>query len=182
MPERKISEVNEALQAAINKIKLTKRELQRLARRLDFAARVIYGGRTFLRRLINSFHYTRMTQTLRKDLHSWIKIKDIINVITLFVNSDPLPLDQFSTDACLTGQWSWAFPSNTCFTSIGCSISHSFKRIILTTLHCTLFYFPFGVGSTECATNGWWFIQIIQLPCMRSIKVHVVVLTYTLKP
>ena len=110
LPESKLSEIKEALQAAINKTKLTKRELQCLAGRLNFAARVIYGGRTFLRRLIDSIntlkrphHHTRLTQTLRKDLYWWIEFMDTFNGITFFVDWEPQPLDQFSTDACLTG-------------------------------------------------------------------------------
>ena len=107
--EHKISKINKALQSAINKTKLTKRELQCLAGRLNFAARVIYGGRTFLRRLIYSIntlkqphHHTRLTQTLCKDLHWWIEFIDTFNGITFFVDSEPQPLDQLSTDACLT--------------------------------------------------------------------------------
>lgn len=110
LPERKIREIKAALQEASSKNKLTKRELQCLAGKLNFAARVIYGGRTFLRRIIDTIntlerphHHKRLTQTMRKDLQWWIDFMETFNGITFFVDTEPQTLDQFSTDACLSG-------------------------------------------------------------------------------
>ena len=110
LPEQKLCEIKDALQAAKQKEKMTKREMQSLAGKLNFAARVIYGGRTFLRRLIDAintlnrpYHHKRVTQSMRKDIHWWIEFMQTFNGVTFFIDNEPQPIDQFSTDACLTG-------------------------------------------------------------------------------
>ena len=51
LPQWKIAEIREILLFSLSKDKLTKRELQSIIGKLNFASRVIYGGRTFLRRI-----------------------------------------------------------------------------------------------------------------------------------
>ena len=110
LPDSKIQEIKSALQAASQRSKMTKREMQSLAGKLNFAARVVYGGRTFLRRIIDSIntlkrphHHKRITQSMRKDLQWWIDFMDSFNGVTFFVDSEPTQIEQFSTDACLNG-------------------------------------------------------------------------------
>ena len=53
LPESKLCELPELLSDALLKRSITKRDLQRLVGKLNFAARVVFGGRTFLRRIID---------------------------------------------------------------------------------------------------------------------------------
>ena len=53
LPQRKIAEIHEIFQFSLSKDKLTKRELQSIISKLNFASLVIYGGRTCLRRIID---------------------------------------------------------------------------------------------------------------------------------
>ena len=52
LPESKLCELRELLSDTLLKGSITKRDLQSLVGKLNFAARVVFGGRTFLRRII----------------------------------------------------------------------------------------------------------------------------------
>ena len=110
LSDRKLQEIKLLLNQAIAKTKFTKRELQSVAGKLYFAARVVYGGRTFLRRIIDAintlkcpYHRTRMTETLRNDILWWINFMEHFNGTTYFVASEPTTTSEFSTDASLVG-------------------------------------------------------------------------------
>ena len=110
LPDSKLCEMRSLLSGVLNKRKLTKRDLQSLAGKLNFAARVIHGGRTFLRRIIDAInstarphHHIRITQQLRLDLTWWRDFMYTFNGKAFFVESEPIPLDEFSTDACPSG-------------------------------------------------------------------------------
>ena len=94
----------------IAKAKFTKRELQSLAGKLNFAVRVVYGGQTFLRRIIDAintlqhpYHRMRMNTSLRKDFLWWINFMEHFNGTTFFTASEPMTPMEFSTDACPVG-------------------------------------------------------------------------------
>ena len=73
-------------------------------------ARVIYGGRTFLRRIIDAintlkgpYHRKRMTETMRKDILLWADFMEHFNGKTFFVSNEPTSVAKFSTNASLVG-------------------------------------------------------------------------------
>ena len=69
LPESKLCELRALLGETLTKRSITKRDLQSLVGKLNFAARVIFGGRTFLRRIIDAMnklsrphHHSRLNQ------------------------------------------------------------------------------------------------------------------------
>ena len=56
LPNHKLRDIRALLSQTLAKSKFSKRELQSLAGKLNFAACVVYGGRTFLRRIIDALN------------------------------------------------------------------------------------------------------------------------------
>jgi hypothetical protein len=78
--------------------------------KLNWSARVIRGGRTFVRNLINllplvkeSYHYVRLSSAARSDIQWWLVALSKFHGQTPFGCDIPLPSFAFATDACLTG-------------------------------------------------------------------------------
>lgn len=106
--EQKLTEVDNELQRWLSKKSATKRELQQLIGKLNWASKVIRGGRTFLRRLIDlmtrvkhASHHTRLNTQARADIQWWAECIHIFNGYTYFLDANPLPIDMFTTDATL---------------------------------------------------------------------------------
>ena len=88
----------------------TKKKLQRLIGKLNWCARVIHGGRSFIRNLINltirlkqPHHRVWMSAKAKADIQWWVVALDLFHGTTQFNCDAPLPSHEFSTDACLTG-------------------------------------------------------------------------------
>ena len=88
----------------------TKKDLQKLVGKLNWCARVVTGGRTFLRNLINcmvrvkqSNHHVRVSALARADIAWWCEALDVFHGFTGFTCDGLVPSSEFSTDACLTG-------------------------------------------------------------------------------
>ena len=77
LPERKIGEIRDVLQLCLRKNKLTKRELQSIIGKLNFACGVIYEGRTFLKRIID-FCNTLIKPNHRIRLNSGVKSRPLL--------------------------------------------------------------------------------------------------------
>jgi hypothetical protein len=110
LPDHKIAELKVLLNDFVCKKKVTKLELQKILGKLNWASRVIKGGRAFMRRLIDlsckpkeSFHYVRLSVDAKQDLSWWIKCLSFFNGTCRFRCDIPLPNYCFSTDACSTG-------------------------------------------------------------------------------
>ena len=110
LPESKLCELPELLSDALLKRSITKRDLQRLVGKLNFAVRVVFGGRTFLRRIIDVIntlsrphHHIRINKQLRGDLSWWTSFLSVFNGKTFFVDSAPVASEEFATDACPVG-------------------------------------------------------------------------------
>lgn len=87
---------------------LTYRKLQSLCGKLNWAAQVIYGGRVYLRRLLDAMkkvyhpnHHINVNSEMKKDLLWWAQIAGDFNGIMPII--DDRPTAPFSTDACLIG-------------------------------------------------------------------------------
>ncbi len=110
LPDSKVAELRDVLLSWSQKKKATKRELQQVIGKLAWAARVIRGGRTFLRRLIDltcklkhKHHHIRLNNDARADLSWWSNFMCIFNGTVHFIEDLPVPSDQFATDACMEG-------------------------------------------------------------------------------
>jgi len=90
----RISELNELLAATLKSHKITKKKLQSIIGKLNYCTQVVYGGRFFLRRLINivtslvqPWHRVRVTREMRADINWWLSFG-------LIFCSKPLPMVQ----------------------------------------------------------------------------------------
>jgi hypothetical protein len=84
--------------------------LQSVIGKLNWCARVVRGGRTFLRNLINllvkvteSYHFIRITTAAKQDLLWWIVALDKFHGHAPFSCDIPTVSSEFSTDACMNG-------------------------------------------------------------------------------
>ena len=105
LPPERIQDLKDSLHAAQNKTKLTKRHVQRLAGKLNWACQCIYGGRFFMRRLLDClvnlhkpWHRTRVTCDIRADISWWLNYLDTFNGKMDMV--DPRPVTPVYIDAC----------------------------------------------------------------------------------
>ena len=91
LPQNKLQELRDELSTWQHKSKATKHELQKLIGRLNWGAKVIKGGRTFLRRLIDimcklkrKHHHIRLTRSAKADIHWWANFISQFNGTAFF--------------------------------------------------------------------------------------------------
>lgn len=85
---------------------ITRRELDKINGKLNWVCKVVYGGRTFLRRLIDAqwsvahpHHHIRLSAGMRLDLQWWAQFLHTFNGHTDLIPSRPLSFHEISTDA-----------------------------------------------------------------------------------
>jgi hypothetical protein len=110
LPSEKLFEMRKMISTWMVKRKATKKDMQRLTGKLNWCCRIMIGGRTFLRNIINliskvakSHHYIRLGPLARNDLAWWAKALHIFHGWSPFPADVPVPSWSFSTDACLSG-------------------------------------------------------------------------------
>jgi hypothetical protein len=110
LPEKKLAEVKQLIDSWSNKKRCAKHDLQRLIGKLNWCARVVVGGRTFIRGLINlmiklkeQYHHTRLNAQAKADLAWWRTGLSLFHGVMPFTCDIALPSYQFSTDACEKG-------------------------------------------------------------------------------
>ncbi|CAC5393969.1 unnamed protein product [Mytilus coruscus] len=88
--------------------RVSKKQLQSLAGKLNWASAVVHGGRVFLRRIINSFtclrqdwHKIRVQGELLADITWWQDFIASFNGKSLIL--DKIPVTSVITDACRSG-------------------------------------------------------------------------------
>jgi hypothetical protein len=86
LSEEKLMETNHLVQEAFRRRKISMKELQVLAGKLNWVCNVVYGGRTFLRRLLDLLkglrrphHQARVSKGMRDDLRWWIEFLPVFN-------------------------------------------------------------------------------------------------------
>lgn len=105
LPQEKLMDLKQTLSNMIAKKKTTKRKLQSLAGKLNWATQCIYGGRFHLRRIIDCiskldrpWHRTRVTVDIKLDCEWWLKFMNVFNGSTPIIdNRKGIPV---SIDAC----------------------------------------------------------------------------------
>ena len=110
LPEEKLMALSLEVDKWLQLKRAKKVELQQLVGRLNWAARVIRGGRCFLRRLIDlsskgnhpNWH-TSISKDARADILWWKEGLALFNGTTVFPNDVPLPAFAFATDSSSVG-------------------------------------------------------------------------------
>ena len=110
LPEKKLLETKDMIRRWSTLSKCTKRELQSLIGRLNWCARVVHGGRTFMRELINllprakePYHHIRLSRPAKNNILWWKEALVVFHGNTPFCSDIPLPTYVFATDACMKG-------------------------------------------------------------------------------
>ena len=119
LPSDKLVELQDIVQAFPHIRRANKRQLKSLAGKLSWACKVVYGGRTFLRRILdvmNSLLSPRAKYPLSEDFYAefswWASFLKLYNSKQLFL--DHKPIVEVQTDACFdsmgafyAGDWTY---------------------------------------------------------------------------
>lgn len=108
LPSKKLRDLVTALQNARKKRSITHRCLQSLCGRMNWASQVIYGGRVYMRRMLDAIavsrkptHHVRVSGEMRRDLTWWMQVATSFNGTMAIL--DDRPTTPLTTDACLVG-------------------------------------------------------------------------------
>lgn len=117
MPNDKLSKLSSTVENLLKRpksAKVKKRELQSIAGLMNFAAIVVKGARTFMRRLLDLLkplkrqnHRTRLNSEARKDLIWWAEFLRLFNGKAVVINNCCSPCVNLYSDASLTGFGAW---------------------------------------------------------------------------
>ena len=110
LPQDKLEDLKSCLMNTMHRDKITKRSLQSLIGKLNWANQVIYGGRYHIRRLIERVsglrypsHRTRLTRDMRQDICWWIQFMSTFNGLSSMVDPSIRPRAAVAIDACNEG-------------------------------------------------------------------------------
>ncbi|KAL9952390.1 hypothetical protein ACROYT_G039640 [Oculina patagonica] len=105
LPSSKLTELQTVISNFLNKRRANKKQLQQLAGKLNWACRVVYGGRTFLRRILdmmNTLQSTtakvRLSSDFFEDIKWWHSFLQVFNGQRPFLSTKPIT--DVDTDAC----------------------------------------------------------------------------------
>lgn len=108
LPQDKLTALKSLLTTWQGVKKTSKHKLQQLIGTLCWAARMVAGGRVFLRRLISAMcvlkskhHHTRLSVEARADILWWFRFIEFFNGTVCFVTPEPTAC--FTSDACMSG-------------------------------------------------------------------------------
>lgn len=107
LPQDKLEALHELLMTFQSKKRASKRQLESLIGKLNWACQVIQGGRTFLRRVINAKNTLHrqsdkvLLDCFRKDLEWWTAFLPVFNGTVRFLETRPVR--SLMTDACNSG-------------------------------------------------------------------------------
>ena len=108
LPQAKLISIRNVLKQYVGKSRASKRQLQSLAGKLNHAAKVVRGGRTFLRRILNCIgklkdghHKCRLNGAVMKDILWWYDFMSYFNGTAMCIKSEDAVT--VATDACLEG-------------------------------------------------------------------------------
>ena len=105
LPPGKLAELHQVVSRFRTKRRASKKQLQQLAGKLNWACRVVYGGRTFLRRildmmnsLVSSSAKMRLSAEFHEDVRWWHSFLKHFNGRCAFLSEQPTT--DVQTDAC----------------------------------------------------------------------------------
>lgn len=106
IPTEKLADIIFQLRSFVGKRSVKKRELEKLVGRLNFAAKVIRGARTFMRRMIDTVNlveshnaFIRLNACFAADIQWWIKFAESWNGHAIMLDHTPITSVRLSTDA-----------------------------------------------------------------------------------
>ena len=110
LPADKLDDLRTLLRETCGRKSVSKRELLSLLGKLNWAARVVRGGRTFMRRLIDLSktlrrpnHRAKLSHAARADIEWWETFMKSFNGVSYFLVSEPISAGQINTDTCDDG-------------------------------------------------------------------------------
>ena len=105
LPEDKLVQVREELARFQGRKRASKKQLQSLAGKLNFCASVVYGGRVFSRRIIDTInmlkaahHKIRLSGNIKADISWWQSFMATFNGRSMLL--DHQPITSVFTDSC----------------------------------------------------------------------------------
>ncbi len=108
LSEDRLHQIRNELLAFSQRQRATKRQLQSLTGKLNWAAAVVYGGRVFLRRIIDSTNTlrnkrdrVRLSGAMRQDIAWWLEFMQRFNGKSALLDKQPITTVQ--VDACTAG-------------------------------------------------------------------------------
>ena len=108
LPPAKLLQLSEVVSSFMSRTRASKRQLQQLAGRLNWACKVVFGGRTFLRRVLDLMNslptpasQCRLSLDFHRDMVWWHEFLDTFNGQCEF--HDLRPITDLQTDACTEG-------------------------------------------------------------------------------
>ena len=108
LPSAKLEELKAELSAFQLRRRASKKQLQSLAGKLNWASAVVRGGRVFLRRIINGimhlqcdWHKLRISGEILQDIKWWHNFMSTFNGKSLLLKN--MPITSVVTDACKSG-------------------------------------------------------------------------------
>ena len=108
LPQRKLSQLADQLTIFSSRTRATCNQLQSLAGKLAWASRVVRGGRTFLRRILDTIptvrrpsHKVKLTPAFQEDIAWWRDFIRLFNGTTACTS--PAPITTVHVDACNNG-------------------------------------------------------------------------------
>ena len=108
LPEDKLKELQTLLLSFSNRRRGSCRQLQSLAGKLNWACQVVNGGRSYLRRILDTIahlrkphHKARLSADFHADLQWWVNFLKIFNGKALMLSK--APICDVESDACNTG-------------------------------------------------------------------------------
>jgi hypothetical protein len=108
LPSDKLAAIKQELSEFQSRHRASKKQLQRLAGRLNWAASVVYGGRVFLRNIIDAIrklkhdhHKIRLSHAISSDLDWWLAFMPHFNGKAVILRDHPALA--VYTDACTEG-------------------------------------------------------------------------------
>ena len=104
LPASKLVELQDLVTQFQKCVRASKRQLQQLADKLNWACRVVYGGRTFLRRILDTMNLLvkpsaqcKLTPDFYADIQWWCDFLQTFNGKHLFLSQNRV---EVATDAC----------------------------------------------------------------------------------
>ena len=108
LPSDKMAELRTLLLQYEGRTRASRRQLQSLAGKLNWACQVIFGGRTFLRRVLDTCntlkqatHKVKLTAEFHKDIQWWLQCMQLFNGKSACLSNHPIA--DVETDACSAG-------------------------------------------------------------------------------
>ena len=106
LPQTKLDELRGIVSCFLSRLRANKKQLQQLAGKLNWACRVVYGGRTFLRRILDTMNSLqsptakkRLDPEFYADIQWWHSFLQVFNGQRPFLSTQPTT--DVETDACL---------------------------------------------------------------------------------